>query len=156
MSAQTTGVLHRPAVLWEPVSPSRQPPVAAKRRLDLHRGKSTVRRRIHRARGVHPLMGINPDDDHAALLRPSSLELKTADDTPTLKPPVLISPLLSQSTARHRLARQTLGQPAKWRHAVHESGQPAPLETLGQPAQIPSTHTSRRFRTSSRSGSASS
>ena len=141
--AQAAGVLHRPGVLGETVRPARQLPVAGQRRVDLQRREAPVRRRVDRGRGVHPLVRIDPDDDHDRA--PSSIEPGwgpwTTDRLEVSR--CLINPLLSQSTAWRRPARQTLVKPAKRRHVGYESGQSAPLQTLGPSRPDPRPHTSR-------------
>jgi hypothetical protein len=105
---------HRRSQNWP--CPSQQQPVARQRCVDLQRPLGLVSRSIDSVRCVRRLVRINSDDDHPRdAFHPAGQQRRAVDDTPTSSSGQTISPLLSQTTAWRRPARQTPGDPARRR-----------------------------------------
>jgi hypothetical protein len=147
VTAKPASVLHRPPPFAELPRPAQQPPVTGQRRIDLQRSCRLVNRSIEGTRCVGRLMRIHSYDDHPwHAFRPAGQQRGTVDDTPTSSTGQTVSPLLSQTTAWRRPARQTPGEPARRRQAIHESGRPAPARDVrSTTSSSRRTHTSRRF-----------
>jgi len=93
------------------------------------------------------LVRIHSDDDHPwHASRPAGQQRGAVDDTPTSSSGQTINPLLSQTTAWRRPARQTPGEPTRRWQAIHESGRPAPARDARSTTNSSRRpHTSRRF-----------